>query len=169
MMRSRAAALASFVMCVLTVGTACANGGSGGMQTGAPAGQAGNHAADEAAIRGLDSAWVKAAVAKNVDQAASYYATDAVLMAPGAPMATGKDAIRAAFAGMMALPGFALTFAPDKITVGADLAYDVGSYALTMNDKAGKPQTSNGKYVVVWGKQPDGSWKVVLDAPTTTQ
>lgn len=169
MIRLRSATVASFAMCILTFGTACANGGSGGMQAGAPGGQASNHAADEAAIRGLDSAWVKAAVAKNVDQAVSYYAADAVLMTPGAPTATGRDAIRSAFTGMMALPGFALTFAPDKITVGGDLAYEIGSYALTMNDKAGKPQTSNGKYVVVWGKQPDGSWKVVLDAPTTTQ
>jgi uncharacterized protein (TIGR02246 family) len=169
MIRLRSAVAASFLGCVVPIAAACANGGSGGAQTGAPATQANDHAADEAAIRGLDSSWVKAVAAKNADQATSYYAADGVLMAPGAPMATGKDAIRGGWAGLMALPGFALTFGPDKISVAGELAYEIGSYQLTMNDKSGKPQTSAGKYVVVWGKQPDGSWKAVLDAPTTTQ
>ena len=71
----------------------------------------------------------------------------------------------------MATPGFALTFDPTKIEVsrGGDLAYEFGEYQLTTNDKQGKPQTVRGKYVVVRGKQPDGAWKALVDAPTTTQ
>ena len=34
--------------------------------------------------------------------------------------------------------------------------------------KKGKPQTVKAKYVVVWGKQSDGKWKALVDAPTTT-
>jgi uncharacterized protein (TIGR02246 family) len=128
-----------------------------------------NRAADEATIRGLDSAWVKASLAKNVDQAVAVYADSASMFAPGEPIATGKAAIRTAWAGLLGGPGAVLTFAPDKIDVSGDRAVDIGTYALTLNDKAGKPQTSKGRYVVVWGKQADGSWKVLVDAPTTTQ
>ena len=131
--------------------------------------QADHRAADEATIRGLDSAMVKAAVAKKADQLASFYADDAVLMGPGAPMANGKAAIQSAWAMFMGQPGFALTFGPDKIDVSGDRAVDLGSYALTVNDKSGKPLTTKAKYVVVWGKQADGSWKLLADAPTTTQ
>ena len=128
-----------------------------------------HRAADEATIRGLDSAWVKAIATKNDAQALSYYADGASVLVPGDPMATGKDAIQKAWATLGALPGFALTFAPNTIDVSGDRAFEIGDYQLTLNDKAGKPQTTKAKYVVVWGKQADSSWKVLLDAPTTTQ
>lgn len=128
-----------------------------------------HRAADAAAIRAADANWVKAA--KDPAAFTSFYAKDAVLFPPGAPMTSGKEAIGKAWQQMMAQPGFALTFAPTKVDVSksGDLAYDIGNYALTVNDKKGKPQTSKGKYVAVWGKQADGTWKVLVDAPTTTQ
>jgi uncharacterized protein (TIGR02246 family) len=166
--------VASLILgCVLALGTACSSATPGGTGTASTststAAPASNSAADEAAIRTLDSAWNKSAVDKNIDVVASYYATDAVLLAAGEPMIKGRDAIHAALAGMAATPGFSLTFAPDQVTAKGDLAYDVGNYKITFNDKAGKPQPSTGKYVVVWARQADGSWKVALDAPTTTQ
>ena len=127
-------------------------------------------AADEAAIRQTDADWVKAAAAKDAQQATSFYADDASLLAPGAPIANGKDKVRKAWADMLGMPGFALTFGPTKVMVArsGDLAYEIGDYEMTVNDK-GKPQTTKAKYVVVWGKQADGKWKVLVDAPTTTQ
>jgi uncharacterized protein (TIGR02246 family) len=137
-------------------------------QPSQPAPPVHDRAADESAIRANDSAWVKAVAAKNADQAASYYTDDAVLMVPGEPMTTGKEALRKGWEGMMATPGFALTFAPDKVTVVGDMAYEVGNYEMTVTGKNKKPQTSKAKYVVIWSRQADGSWKSVLDAPTTT-
>ena len=128
-----------------------------------------HRAADAAAIRATDADWVKAA--KDPAAFTSFYAKDAVLFPPLGPMTTGKDAISKAWRQMAAQPGFDLTFAPTKVEVSksGDMAYEIGNYALTVNDKRGKPQTTKGKYVVVWGKQADGSWKVLVDAPTTTQ
>jgi uncharacterized protein (TIGR02246 family) len=128
-----------------------------------------NRAGDEAAIRALDVDWVKAAAAKNAEQFASFYADDGSLLAPGAPMATGKAAVQKTVAGLMALPGFALTFAPSTVDVSGDGAYEIGDYSLTTNDAKGTPQTAKGKYVVVWRRQADGTWRARLDAPTTTQ
>lgn len=126
-------------------------------------------AQDEATIRAIDNQWVQAVAAKDAEQAASFYANGGTLMAPGAPIATGQDAIRKTWTSLMGTPGFALTFAPTKIDVSraGDLAYELGDYQLTLNGKGGKPQTVKAKYVVVWGKQADGSWKVLVDAPTT--
>ncbi|HKT47005.1 MAG TPA: SgcJ/EcaC family oxidoreductase [Candidatus Acidoferrales bacterium] len=128
-------------------------------------------AADETAIRQTDADWVKAAASKDAGQAASFYADDASLMAPGVPIATGREQIQKGWAGMIGMPGFSLTFAPTKVVVArsGDLAYEIGDYEMTMSDKRGKPQTTRAKYVVVWGKQADGKWKVLVDAPTTTQ
>ncbi len=154
--------------CVLALGTACSNAAPGGAGAASAAAPASNPAADEAAIRTLDSAWNKSAADKNADVFATYYAADGVLLAPGDPMAKGHDAIHTAIAGLVAMPGFSLTFAPDQVTAKGDLAYEIGTYKLTLNDKAGKMHASTGKYVVVWARQADGSWKVVIDAPTTT-
>jgi ketosteroid isomerase-like protein len=55
-----------------------------------------------------------------------------------------------------------------EVAKAGDLAYEIGHYELTMSDKKGKAQTSKAAYVVVWGKQADGSWKALVDAPTTT-
>jgi uncharacterized protein (TIGR02246 family) len=129
-----------------------------------------NRAVDEAAIRAADVAWVKAVVSKDPAAASSFYADSAVLMAAGAPITNGKDAIQKAFAGMMTDPKFMLTFAPTKVEVSkaGDLAYEIGDYEITFSDKKGKPVTTKAKYVVVWGKQADGSWKALVDAPNTT-
>ena len=38
-----------------------------------------------------------------------------------------------------------------------------GTYEITETDDSGKPMTDKGKYLKVWKKQPDGSWKCVAD------
>lgn len=130
-----------------------------------------NRVAEEATIRATDAAWVKAAQAKDVAAMVSYYAENASVYIPGQRLVEGKDAINRAFASLMSMPGFALDFTPDTVMVArsGDIAYETGDYSMTMEDKSGKPQTSTAKYVVVWVKQPDGTWKAMLDAPTTTQ
>src|SRR5437870_516738 len=49
-------------------------------------------AAEEAHIRGINDAWVKAYNAANADGLAALYADDAVLSPPGVPAARGRAA-----------------------------------------------------------------------------
>jgi uncharacterized protein (TIGR02246 family) len=126
--------------------------------------------ADETAIRAEDAAWAKSASTKNAADFVSYYTDDAVVMAPGAPIVKGKTAITEVFTGMVKDPVFALTFSPMSIDVSGDEATEIGDYSITTTDeKSGKPASATGKYVVVWRRQADGSWKAAVDAPTTTQ
>ena len=163
----RRAAFAASLLVGALVQTSCNSTGTPPAQ---PAAAGDNRAADEAAIRAADAAWSKAAGDKDPVRTASFYADGAVLMAAGSPIGTGKDTIQKAFAGMMTDPKFALSFAPTKVEVSkaGDLAYEIGDYEITFSDKKGKPLTTKAKYVVVWGKQADGSWKALVDAPTTT-
>jgi uncharacterized protein (TIGR02246 family) len=120
---------------------------------------------DEEAIRKLDAEWSAAAQNKDVEKSVSVYAEDGVMLPSNAPIATGKAQIRDFWSHMLASPGFAVSFAPTKIEVAEskDMAYDVGTYELKLNDPQGNPTTVIGKYVVVWKKQPDKQWKVVAD------
>ena len=115
----------------------------------------------------LDREWSQttAGMPKSLDMFMSYYAADASVYPPGMTIANGTAAIRAALMPMTALPGFALQWSPTKANMSAsgDLGYTAGSYALTMNDTTGRPTIERGKYIEVWRKQPDGSWKVIED------
>ena len=159
--------LSTFLFAILAILTAC---NTASQPSGQPTAPPDTRAADEAAIRALDAEWFKAIASKDLARATSYYADTAEKFAPNAPAATGKDAVQKLCAGMLALPGFALTFLPSKVEVArsGDLAYETGEYEMTVNDKKGKTQTVKAKYVVVWGKQPGGNWKALVDSPTTT-
>ena len=122
-------------------------------------------AADEQAIRNTEVEWNKAFVAKDVDRFVTFYADDASVLPPNMPIATDKAAIRAAVAPMFSAPGFAMTFQTSKVEVArsGDLAYTQGTYSMTMNDPKGKPMEEKGKYLTVYRKQADGTWKAIAD------
>ena len=124
-----------------------------------------NRAADEAAIKALDAEWSKAAGSKNVDKTVSYYAGDAIVMPSNSPALTSKEAIRAMWQGMLGAPNFSGGWTATKVEVArsGDLAYVTGTYEISQADASGKPVTDKGKYLEVWKKQADGSWKCVAD------
>lgn len=122
-------------------------------------------AADESALRELDTQWSKAAEAKNVDKTVSYYSEDAIVLPANAPIATTKEAIRKVWKDLLTSPGSATSWKATRVEVArsGDLGYVSGTYELTMNDASGKPFTDRGKFVEVWKKQAGGAWKCVAD------
>jgi len=125
---------------------------------------AGNRSNDEALIRRIDALWSKAADEKDLEGAVHPYADDASMLPFGAPIATGTGAIRKTWAGLMAKPGYSLTFAPTKIEIATagDMAWEIGAFALTVNDAQGNPMDILGKYVVTW-RRIGPTWKVEAD------
>lgn len=119
----------------------------------------------EQALRDLDAQWSAAAVAKDLDKTVSYYSEDAVVMPPNALSAITKDEIRSAWKDLLASPGAAISWKTTKVEVAqsGDFGYTSGTYKFTVNDASGKPVDDRGKYVEVWKKQADGSWKCVMD------
>lgn len=121
-------------------------------------------AADEQAIRDLDAQWSRTAGAHDLDGTVSYYSDDAFLLPPNAPMASGKQAIRASWASLLG-PDVSVSWQISRIEVAraGDLAYLVGTYTANMKDSKGKPISDRGKLIEVWKKQADGKWKAVAD------
>jgi ketosteroid isomerase-like protein len=117
------------------------------------------------AVRAADAAWLKALAGRDTTAAVAAVEATGSLLAPNSPMATGPAAIRKAFEEFYSLPGMTLTW--EAVTVGAarsgEVGYSSGPYTLTFTGPKGKPLTDHGKYVTVWRKQADGTWKVVLD------
>ena len=104
-----------------------------------------------------------------MDAFVSFYTADGRLMVEDAPDMQGRDALREGIAGMMQDPNFDLSFGPDEVVVAraGDIAYETGTYTLTMTGEDGEAATEQGHYLVVWEKQAGGEWKVAVDVPVS--
>lgn len=117
-------------------------------------------AAEEAAIRDAgDVGMLNAAKAKDVEGILSFYIDNASMLPPNAPIATGKEALRAIWTDLFANPSVTWRTTGVKVSQAGDLGYAMGTYEITMDDAEGEAATEIGKWVVVWEKQADGSWK----------
>ena len=117
------------------------------------------------AVRDADMAWSKAASASDLDRIVSFYADDATLLSPNAPVVKGKDAIRKEWDGIMKGFGKTLHWQPTKVEAAksGEIGYSMGWYEGTFTPPNGKPVKDKGKYLEVWKKQADGKWKCVAD------
>jgi ketosteroid isomerase-like protein len=61
---------------------------------------------------------------------------------------------------------YQLTWTPTDAQMGpsGDMGYTWGHFEGRSKDAAGNPVTTSGRYMTVWRREKDGSWKVVLDA-----
>jgi ketosteroid isomerase-like protein len=119
---------------------------------------------ERAALRKTDPDFSAAAAALGIGEAFVRYAdAEATSMPAGALPVTGREAIRRQFA--VAPAGATLSWKPFRAEVsqGADLGYTLVTYEYRARGPAGKPDVRNGKYCSIWKKQPDGSWKWVVD------
>jgi len=128
------------------------------------------HDADVKAITDAEVQANKDWAAKNADGLTSFYADDAVLIAPGMDALHGKDAIRGAIKQMVGDPALALTFHSERVDLAksGDLAYTEGPYQMTVTDPVShKVVHDHGNYVTTFRKQADGSWKAEADIATS--
>ncbi len=120
--------------------------------------------ADEAAIRSaLDVGMLGAAKEKNVEGVLGYYTDDASLLPPEAPIASGKEAVRAVWTQLLANPDVSWQTTRVEVSRAGDLAYATGTYEITVDASEDNPVSEIGKWVVVLKKQSDGTWKQVVD------
>ena len=117
-----------------------------------------------------DVAFAKTVGVENKDAFFGTFLSDAALLAPQQPIAEGAGAVGAVFQGMFGLPGFGLTWQPTRAEVASsgDMGYTIGTYELKFDGQDGTPVVDSGKYMTVWKKQADGSWKVAVDMFNTS-
>ena len=130
-----------------------------------PARDGGKHNAVAQAIRDNEARWTREFALRDLDKMVAHYADDAVMMSPGFPAASGKEAIRSAMKQMLTDPAMSLKFTTARVEVAesGEMASSQGTYTFTMTDPdTRKPVSSGGNYVTVYRKQA-GGWKAVFD------
>jgi ketosteroid isomerase-like protein len=95
---------------------------------------------------------------------ASWFADDGVALGNGAAPHIGKVAI--AKSATWSPTDYQLTWTPTDAVMGpsGDMGYTWGHFEGKSKDQNGNPVVTSGRYMTIWRKQPDGAWKVVLDA-----
>ena len=113
-------------------------------------------------IRAADQAWLEAFAACDLERSLAFCADDCAVMPEHAPAAHGLEAIREVFCGWFK-PGLKIRWTPDRVEASGELGCSSGTYEMSFKDPSGRTVSDRGKYVVVWKKHPNGSWKVVRD------
>lgn len=121
-----------------------------------------NLAAETEALMAADIAFAELSEATTPKQAfAAFMAPDGMMLPRGSEGAIkGPENIAALF-GPDGDPGYQLLWQPQfaEVAAAGDMGWTWGQYQVV----AGGEPTSSGKYVNVWKRQPDGSWKVRVD------
>lgn len=100
-----------------------------------------------------------------------YIADDGLVIGrTGAPATKEKYAADIAKAKGKKYNGPRLQWSPffSWVSASGDMGCNYGPYILTFFRKEGKPQKSYGYFITVWKKQPDNSWKFLLDGGNST-
>jgi ketosteroid isomerase-like protein len=122
-------------------------------------------AAEEASLLAADRAFNEATAADRVEGWVRFFAEDGAMFPQGRPPIRGHEAIRNLMGPVFEIEAFSLTWEPLEAEVSADgsLGYTHGTFESRYPGPAGEVSVTTGKYLTVWRKQADGSWKVAAD------
>jgi ketosteroid isomerase-like protein len=120
---------------------------------------------DKAALMQTSRDWAKAAASGDVDRILSFWVDTAIVLEPDRPALVGKAAIRKMVVGSMKLPGFSITWEPERawVSLSGDVGYLIERNKVSFADSTGRVHTHYGKAVTVWTKDDNGDWKNVVN------
>jgi ketosteroid isomerase-like protein len=112
----------------------------------------------------LEARFAKDVLARGGAAFADWFAEDGVALGNGAQPLVGRVAI--AKSANWSPASYQLTWTPTDAMMGpsGDMGYTWGHFEGHSKDANGNPVTTTGRYMTIWRKQPNGEWKVVLDA-----
>lgn len=123
-------------------------------------------AAVRSAIDKGNAQWAEGWLKGDAAMVAAIFAPDGVQLSGSGKVIKGIEQIRERQAAGMkgADPGVKVTVTTTQVWLDGDTAYETGKYKYEYTEK-GKPGKDEGRYVTVWKRQKDGSWKLSMDMP----
>lgn len=108
---------------------------------------------------------------QGADAWVSAFAADGAMSTSAGAIVRGHGKIRALMAPLFAEPENSLRWQPDfaEVAASGDLAYTTGPARFRGRNAEGKRIERDSRYLTVWRRQKDGSWKVAFDLGTGGQ
>jgi ketosteroid isomerase-like protein len=114
------------------------------------------------ALAKIRDAWVQDLHTKQLEPILKFYAPNAVFLQPTGDRITGAPALRTLFQTIFATFDSDLTLHSQTFETSGDLAYDSGDFQESLTTIAtGAKINSKGSYLIIFKRQPDGSWQIV--------
>ena len=116
------------------------------------------------AIDNGNAQWIEAWEKGDPEMVAAIFTDDAVMLSQGGRVFKGRQQIfeRQKAAMQSVTRPIKVSVITVKIWLDGDAAYETGKYKYEYTEK-GKPVTEEGRYVTMWKRQGDGSWKLSMD------
>lgn len=117
----------------------------------------------------LREEWVRDLRAKQLEPILKLYASNAVFLQPTGERIVGVPAIRTLFQTIMATFNSELTLDSQYLETSGDLAYDGGAFQESLTNIATSATMAfKGSYVIIYKRQPNDTWQIVLQVWTGT-
>jgi ketosteroid isomerase-like protein len=118
----------------------------------------------KAELLAAERQFAEAAAAHGAAGWLAWFAEGAAIFPADAGIVVGLSAVRAYYAKTDFSPaGLTWTPAFADVSASGELGYTYGTWHWQGLGADGGPATHSGKYVTIWRRQADGSWKVVAD------
>ena len=140
-----------------------------GCQTAPKPGEQKDVAADLAAVNALRGKFRAAFNSNDAGALAALYADDAIVMLPNQPAVEGRPAIQSLYEAMFKANAVKIAITPLETQLAGDWAYDRGNATTTITPKSGKPMERSNKYLTIYKRQSDGSWKIYRDISNSNE
>jgi uncharacterized protein (TIGR02246 family) len=131
-----------------------------GCSAPSPASRASN-SADEQVVATAMKDYTAAIKTSDAARIAAWWTEDAIYIDRKAPTIRGRAALdsmlKVVFATMRVSDASVET---DEIAVSGDVAYIIGRFDETLQPQNGDVQHDRGRFLFLWKRQPDGSWKI---------
>ncbi len=113
---------------------------------------------DPSVLSSQTEAWETALNAKDIDGLVALYTSDGRLLPPNGEMASGSDAVRTVFGGMIDA-GLSVELMSIEAMASGDVGYDVGTYVIMEGDTV----VDTGKFIETFTRGDDGEWRISND------
>lgn len=116
-------------------------------------------------IEAMSQKSAKDLVAGTWDTTLALFTDDAISMPNFMPIARGKHAIKEEYKQMMngGMKFLTVDFKTTDVHVSGDFAFEVGTYTMTMEVPSMGKIDDAGKYLTVYQRSPDGTWKTKVE------
>ena len=102
--------------------------------------------------------------AGDIEGVLAHYESDAAFVDEPGKVVHGTDAIRESLNNFFVMKP-ALTLVKSETILAGDIATNYGTWTMTGTGPDGEPVSMEGVAIDVIRRQPDGSWKMVIDNP----
>ena len=118
----------------------------------------------EAAVRKVTQDWALACNTRQLDDLASLYAADGLVLRPNVAPVRGTPAIREFFFSLLDSGFGEVELEPLRVELAGDVAYEAGRCKSLAPIAMGKRREERGKYLLVMTRQPNNDWRISVDS-----